>query len=105
MLLHFKHDGMEYVKSEAPDVFCCQETKCDKLKIPIKAELKGYTSYWLSGDKDGYSGVGLLSKIKPISVTFGISMLKNFESLGFFLKCLIDEWFFKTIKNSTLKVV
>jgi exonuclease III len=27
----------------------------------------------LSGDKGGYSGVGLMSKIKPIKVTYGIN--------------------------------
>jgi exonuclease III len=64
---------MDFVKEENLDIFCCQETKCDKSKIPIKAELKGYQSYWLSGDKEGYSGVGLLTKIKPIKVSYGIS--------------------------------
>ena len=64
---------MEYLKAEEPDIFVCQETKCDTSKIPLKAELPNYTSYWLSGDTQGYSGVGLLTKIKPIKVTFGIS--------------------------------
>jgi len=65
-------NGMDYVKAEDPDIFCCQETKCDKSKIPPKAEIPGYHSYWLSGDTQGYSGVGLMTKIKPISVTFEI---------------------------------
>jgi AP endonuclease-1 len=68
-----KHGGLEYVKAEDPDIFCCQEIKCDKSKIPPKAELPNYHTYWLSGDTQGYSGVGLMSKVKPLKVTYGIS--------------------------------
>lgn len=63
---------MNFVKKENIDIFCCQETKCDKNKIPIKAEISGYHSYWHSGEKEGYSGVGLLTRIKPIKVSYGI---------------------------------
>lgn len=58
--------------AEDPDIFCLQETKCDKDSIPDEVAIKGYHLYWLSGDKDGYSGTGLYSKVKPIKVTFGI---------------------------------
>ena len=50
-----------------------QELKCDKSKIPTEMAVDGYHCYWLSADTQGYSGVGLMSKQKPISVTFGIS--------------------------------
>ena len=73
---------MDYVRTEDPDVFCMQELKCDKSKIPTEMGVKGYHCYWLSGDTQGYSGVGLMSKQKPISVTFGIS--KGFD-ISYFL--------------------
>lgn len=57
---------------EGPDVFCVQETKCEKEKIPKDVEVPGYKVYWLSGDKEGYSGTGLYSKTQPITVTYGI---------------------------------
>jgi AP endonuclease-1 len=69
------------LKAEDPDVFACQETKCDKSKIPPKAELHNYHCYWLSGDTQGYSGVGLMSKTKPIKVTYGISKQATCHSL------------------------
>ncbi len=72
---------MDYLKAEDPDIFCCQEIKCDKSKIPPKAGLKGYHSYWLSGDTQGYSGVGLLTKIKPLNVSYGINN-KKFDNEG-----------------------
>ena len=49
-----------------------QETKCEKEKIPKELNIEGYHTYWLSGDKEGYSGVGMYSKEKPINVTYGI---------------------------------
>lgn len=49
------------------------ETKCPDAKIPDSLKnLEGYTSYFLSGDTDGYSGVGLLTKITPVDVKYGI---------------------------------
>lgn len=69
--------GIEYLQAEDPDIFCCQETKCEKSKIPVKVESKGYHTYWLSGEKAGYSGVGLMSKVKPIKVSYGINEKKH----------------------------
>ena len=65
-------NGHSYITAENPDIFCLQETKCDKESIPKSVELDGYHTYWLSGEKDGYSGTGLFAKKKPISVKYGI---------------------------------
>ncbi|GFT48641.1 DNA-(apurinic or apyrimidinic site) lyase [Nephila pilipes] len=70
-------NGMSYLHHEKPDILCLQETKCSDDKLPSEVNVEGYHSYWLSGDKDGYSGVGLLSKKKPLSVQYGIGMEKH----------------------------
>lgn len=44
---------MDYVKAENADIYCFQETKCDKSKIPVNAELPNYHCYWLSGETQG----------------------------------------------------
>lgn len=68
-------DGLAYVKSENPDIMTIQETKCADSKLPKEVkELEGYHTYFLSGDQEGYSGIGLLSKVEPIKVTYGIGM-------------------------------
>ncbi|XP_043188809.1 exodeoxyribonuclease-like isoform X1 [Amphibalanus amphitrite] len=67
-----KKDGFKYIVKEDPDIMCLQETKCTKAKLPIEAELKDYHPYWLSGKDEGYCGVGLYSKKKPLNVTYGI---------------------------------
>jgi len=70
-------DGLAYLKSEQPDVLCVQEIKCSKSKIPKETLLEGYSNHWYSADKEGYSGVGMYFKEKPISVDEGIGISKH----------------------------
>ncbi|CAN7983360.1 unnamed protein product [Ixodes hexagonus] len=66
-------DGLSFLEKESPDVFALQETKCSDAKLPKEVkDVKGYHSYFLAGDQEGYSGVGLLSKIKPLNIKYGI---------------------------------
>lgn len=67
-----KKNGMEYIKREDPDIICLQETKCSEKKLPPESKVEGYHAYWHSGEKEGYAGVAILSKIKPLDVKFGI---------------------------------
>ncbi|BFZ09880.1 hypothetical protein BsWGS_12919 [Bradybaena similaris] len=70
-------DGVSYIKAENPDVMCVQKTKCNVSAIPDEAQVEGYTSHWLSGDSEGYSGVGVYFKSKPIKITEGIGIEKH----------------------------
>lgn len=67
-----KKSGLEFIKHENPDILCLQETKCSEKKLPPEAKVDGYHTYWLSGEKEGYAGVALLSKTKPIEVKYGL---------------------------------
>ncbi|KAG8197349.1 hypothetical protein JTE90_013476 [Oedothorax gibbosus] len=66
--------GMSYLKHEDPDVLCIQETKCSEDKLPEELQIAGYHCHWLAGDKEGYSGVGLISKTEPVAITEGIGI-------------------------------
>lgn len=52
------------------DIFCIQETKCQKGQIEL--EFEGYESYWNSAEKKGYSGTDIFTKIKPLTIKYGI---------------------------------
>ena len=52
------------------DCFCLQETKLQPHQIEL--DLPGYEQYWNSAVKKGYSGTALFTKIKPLSVTYGL---------------------------------
>ena len=65
--------GFEDVfKKMDADIFCLQETKCQPDQINL--EFEGYTSYWNSAEKKGYSGTAIFTKQKPINVTYGIGI-------------------------------
>ncbi|KAK1789480.1 hypothetical protein P4O66_015398 [Electrophorus voltai] len=70
-----KKNGIGWVRQEAPDVICLQETKCAERALPKEiTSLPEYPhKYWAgSEDKEGYSGVSMLCKTEPLSVTYGI---------------------------------
>lgn len=52
------------------DIFCIQETKCQKGQIEL--EFEAYESYWNSAEKKGYSGTAIFTKIKPLTIKYGI---------------------------------
>lgn len=54
------------------DIFCIQETKCQPEQVEL--EFEGYTSYWNSAEKKGYSGTAIFIKQKPLNVTYGIGI-------------------------------
>ncbi len=56
-----------------PDVLCLQEIKAQKEQLDLSIfEAAGYPyHYWFSAQKKGYSGVAILSKIKPHHVEYG----------------------------------
>lgn len=62
----------EAFKKLDADIFCLQETKCQPEQIEL--EFDGYTSYWNSAEKKGYSGTAIFTKQKPIKVTYGIGI-------------------------------
>ena len=64
---------IEWLQQADPDVICLQEIKANKEQVPVEAfEAAGYPyHYWFSAQKKGYSGVAVLSKIKPNYVVYG----------------------------------
>ena len=63
-----------------PDILCLQETKAhpDQLDDEIR-NIDGYHSFFEAGERKGYSGVAIYSKLKPheIKTRFGIEKFDN----------------------------
>lgn len=68
-----KKDFIGWLKNVDPDVVCLQEIKAQKDQLEISLfEEAGYSyTYWYSAQKKGYSGVAILSKVKPLHVECG----------------------------------
>ncbi len=62
-----------WLQAADPDVICLQEIKATPEQIPLlDFELAGYPyHYWFPATKKGYSGVAIISKIKPNNVVYG----------------------------------
>lgn len=54
------------------DFFCLQETKMQEGQLDLSFE--GYTSYWNYAEKKGYSGTAIFTRLKPLSVTYGLGI-------------------------------
>lgn len=70
-----KKDFINEVYASDADIYCIQETKAqDDQVIEALADLEGYHLNMVSAEKKGYSGVAIMSKVDPISVTTGIDI-------------------------------
>ena len=67
-----KKNLLNWIKDYDPDIVCFQEIKAneDQFDKSLFSDL-GYYNYWFSAQKKGYSGVGIITKIKPENVTYG----------------------------------
>ncbi|MBQ2108663.1 MAG: exodeoxyribonuclease III [Bacteroidales bacterium] len=54
------------------DFFCLQETKMQEGQLDLAFD--GYDSYWNYADKKGYSGTAIFTRLKPLSVSYGIGI-------------------------------
>ena len=59
------------------DIVSIQETKMQKKQNAF--EFPGYEQYWNSARKKGYSGTAVFTKLKPISVSYGLGIAEHDE--------------------------
>jgi exodeoxyribonuclease-3 len=67
-----KKGFVEWLKTDPGDIICLQETKASQDDVDNTVfHVLGYETHWFSAEKKGYSGVAILSKIKPTAVFYG----------------------------------
>ncbi|UZD21555.1 exodeoxyribonuclease III [Algoriphagus halophytocola] len=71
---------LDWLKEENPEIIGLQEVKAnlDQIDASVFEDL-GYHVYWYPAFKKGYSGVAILTKIKPKSVKLGMDYSKYDE--------------------------
>lgn len=65
-----KGNLIDFLKEEDPDILAVEETKMQEDQLTY--DFEGYYRYMNCAEKKGYSGTMVLTKIKPISVSFDI---------------------------------
>lgn len=62
----------DWLKTDPADIICLQETKANSHEVNLaEIEKLGYHHFWFSAQKKGYSGVAVLTRIKPDNVILG----------------------------------
>ena len=54
------------------DIVCLQETKLQEGQIDLSFE--GYAQYWNYAVKKGYSGTAVFTRVRPLSVSYGLGI-------------------------------
>ncbi|TAH25876.1 MAG: exodeoxyribonuclease III [Cytophagales bacterium] len=81
-------DFLNWLKATNADIVCLQEIKCELEQIKVSDfEHLGYNYiYFHSAQKKGYSGVAILSKIKPLHIEIGCGIDK-YDDEGRVIRC------------------
>jgi len=62
----------------APDILCLQETKAqDDQVVEALLPIEGYYIYSNSAEKKGYSGTAIISRTKPLNVSYDIGISEH----------------------------
>lgn len=79
-----------FFESEKADIYCLQETKVLEEQNPFHP--LGYNEYLYPAEKKGYSGTMIYTKVKPLSVKYGIDDLE-YDSEGRTITLEFDDFY------------
>lgn len=84
---------LDWIKTDNADIYCFQELKANLEDIDTAAfESLGYHGYWYPAQKKGYSGVGIITKLKPNEVYYGCG-LEQADVEGRVLQLRFDHFY------------
>ena len=90
----------EFFDNENADIFCIQETKMQEGQLDLAKE--GYYVYLNSAEKKGYSGTAIWTKIKPITVKYGID-IEEHDKEGRVITLEFEKFFMVTVYTPNAK--
>ena len=70
-----KKNFMKSFKNLDADIFALQETRM--LEGQAILDIDGYSQYWNSAEKKGYSGTAIFTRVQPRSVNYGIGIAEH----------------------------
>lgn len=90
----------DYFKAADADIFCVQETKLQEGQITLEIG-EEYEQYWNYAEKKGYSGTAVFTRIKPLSVRYGIE--EDNEPEGRIITLEFDSFYLVTVYTPNSK--
>ena len=92
----------EYVLESNPDILCLQETKAQQEQVELGMEFSEYDVYFNSAVKKGYSGTAIFTKVKPLSVTYGIG-IEEHDQEGRVITAEFEQFYLVTVYTPNAK--
>ncbi len=90
----------DFIQQISPDILCLQETKIQENQFPKSYNehqvLKPYYQYHHVALKKGYSGVSILTKLKPLSVLKGLGN-KKYDDEGRIITLEYDSFYLSCV--------
>lgn len=86
----YKKGFIDIVENLNADIFCIQETKMQEGQIELN--LKDYFEYYNYAERKGYSGTAIFTRIKPVSVSYGIG-IKQHDKEGRVITLEFDKFY------------
>lgn len=95
---------LDYLIEENPDIIGMQEVKATEDELPIKIDLLslGYNIYWNDANKKWYSGTAVFTKIKPLSVSYGLWLPEHDEEWRI-ITLEFEDFYFVTVYTPNSK--
>lgn len=90
----------DFFYKENPDIICLQEVKAEKNQYDFSPE--GYYEYLFPAKRKGYSGTLIYSKIKPLSVIYGINE-EEYDNEGRTITLEFDKFYLINIYVPNVK--
>jgi exodeoxyribonuclease III len=88
-----RYGFLEWLRKEQPDILCLQETKAHPSQLePDLVSPPGYTTYWSSAKKKGYSGVAFFLRQPVLRTMEGIGS-EEFDGEGRTLIAELDDFY------------
>ena len=93
-----KKDFLKDIKSLSPDVLCLQETKAAQEEVKSTLELLPDYDIFVNSSKarKGYSGTSILTRIKPLNVTYDIG-IEEHDQEGRVITAEFEHYFLVTV--------
>ena len=89
-----KKNFMKSFKNFDADIFAVQETRMVEGQVIL--DLDGYSQYWNSAEKKGYSGTAIFTRIQPRSVNYGIG-IREHDSEGRVITLGFSDFYFVNV--------
>jgi len=90
----------DYFAQMDADLFCLQETKLQEGQITMEMD-SAYEQYWNYAEKKGYSGTAVFTKVKPLTVRYG--MEEDHEPEGRIITLEFDKFYLVTVYTPNAK--